>query len=217
MCRFLGTQLVRFGIKGSYLYLTEIREIHCSVAEFGDPARRVPKTCQVKRNALERDRHEGHEDRDGRCCVAGADRGSPSDQWAMCSLEGETCRVPSPTVVRFSRAGNHRCRNANNEVNCSTREFGDPPGMVKLCEANTLPLNRAAALRPDPDEIPPPDDALWTSCAREGHVCEFRGGEQVRYGANGVYRVIYATNRLRCGASAFGEDPARGTLKRCDV
>ena len=219
LCRFRGTQLVRFGIEGSYYYRTATREIRCSVNEFGDPARRIPKTCQVKRDALDRgaDR-DSRDQRDDRRGAAGADRGRPSNQWALCAQEGETCRVSSPTVIRFGREGDFNYRNVDNEVYCATYQFGDPtPGRVKQCEANTVPPERSAARRPDPDEIPPLDDALWQNCAREGQSCDFRGGEHVRYGANGVYRVVYATNGLRCDASAFRGDPARGMPKRCDV
>lgn len=210
VCRFRGTRLVRFGIEGSYYYRTESREILCSVNEFGDPARRIPKTCQVKRDAFDHG-----DDRRG---AAGADGGRPSNKWVLCAVEGENCRVSSSTVIRFGRDGNYNYRNNDNEVYCSPYQFGDPaPGMVKLCEANTIPPERSAARRPDPDEIPPLNDALWRTCAVEGQSCNFRGGEHVRYGANGVYRVIYAADGLRCNANTFGGDPARGLPKRCDI
>ena len=224
VCRFRGTRLVRFGIEGSHYYRTAQREIRCSVNEFGDPARRIPKVCQVKRDALDhrgdRDQRDERRDEhpDEHRGEAAAGSGRPSNRWAMCAVEGETCRVSSPTVIRFGREGNYTYRNTSNEVACLTSLFGDPaPGVVKLCEANTIPPEQSAARRPDPDEIPPLEDALWKTCALEGQTCNFRGGEHVRYGARGAYKVIFATQALRCNAGSFGGDPARGTPKRCDI
>ncbi|MEZ5703806.1 MAG: hypothetical protein R3E42_20260 [Burkholderiaceae bacterium] len=131
---------------------------------------------------------------------------------------GESCRVSSPTVVRFGRDGNFNYRQAEHEIRCSTKQFGDPtPGMVKVCEANTVAAERVVARRPDVDEIPPLNDHLWKPCAPEGQSCRFRGGEHVRFGAHGVYRVIYATDGLACDERSFGGDPVRGVPKQCDI
>jgi hypothetical protein len=213
VCRFRGTPLVRFGIEGSYYYRTEHREIRCSVNEFGDPARRIPKTCQVTRDAVGRGG-----DRDERQGAGGSESDRPSNRWALCALEGEACRVSSPTVVRFGRDGDFNYRNVDNQVVCATDQFGDPtPGLVKVCEANTIPPERSAARRPAPDEIPPLQDPMWKPCAVEGQTCHFRGAEHVRFGARGVYRVIHAKDGLRCSVDTFGGDPTEGVPKRCDI
>lgn len=226
LCRFRGTRLVRFGVEGAYYYRTEQREIPCTIEEFGDPVRRVPKQCQFKRSEQDDERgdrrdHGDRDGRDGRGAVGGerGDRGDrPANRWQMCAVEGDTCRVSDTTIVRFGREGNYNYRQADREVPCLTRVFGDPAeGAVKLCEANTIPVERAVARRPDPDEIPPLNDALWKDCSGEGQICNFRGGEHVRYGANGVFKVLYMTNGLRCDSNTFGGDPARGTTKRCSV
>ena len=121
-------------------------------------------------------------------------------------------------MIRCGTDGDFNHRNVDGEVYCSTDPFGDPtPGQVKLCEANTVPPGRAATRQPEPNEIPPREETHWQSCAREGQPCDFRGGAHVRYGANGVYRVVYAANSLRCNTDAFSGDPARGIPKRCEI
>lgn len=220
VCRFRGTRLVRFGIEGAYYYSTETAEVMCSTSEFGDPARRIPKTCQVKRDALDRgDGRPGRAERgDRRGGSGGMESRQPSNNWVLCAVEGETCRVTATTMVRFGRDGDYNYRNTDNEVVCAPYEFGSPAqGKVRLCEANTIPPERSAERRPEPSEIPPLDDARWKPCAVEGQTCNFRGGEHVRYGGIGVYRVMFARDGLRCDSATFGGDPVKGLRKRCDV
>ena len=222
LCRFRGTRLVRFGAEGAYYYRTESREIACATEEFGDPVRRVPKQCQFKRadddrndgrgNAAWRDNNNNNNDR-GR---GQAQR--PANRWEMCAVERETCRVSEPTLVRFGREGAYNYRQVDAEAYCSPNVFSDPaPGLVKVCEANTVSVRQSMARRPDADEIPPLDDRLWTDCAAENQVCNFRGGEHVRFGASGVFKVVHATDGLRCTASSFGGDPVEGVRKRCAI
>ena len=213
VCRFRGSRLVRFGIPNAYHYRNADRDVMCSVAEFGDPVLNIPKTCQIKRDAPDRGDQRG--DRRG---AGGKENDRPSNNWALCAVEGEKCRVSANTLIRFGRDGDYNYRNADNEVDCATYQFGSPaPGKVRLCEANTIPPERSAARRPDPDEIPPLNDAFWKPCAAEGQTCNFRGGEHVRYGGIGVYRVMFAKDGLRCDSNTFGGDPVKGLRKRCEI
>jgi len=230
LCRFRGTRLVRFGVEGAYYYRTEEREIRCTVDEFGDPVRRVPKQCQYKRSDQDRDgssgrdRDDNRQDdrRDNRAAVSTirdqerTDR--PANRWVPCASERETCRVSEPTTVRFGLDNAFNYRQVDREAFCTSYLFGDPvPGVKKRCEANTVPIDRMVARRPAPNEIPPMDDRLWEDCGREGQLCEFRGSEHVRFGANGVFKVDFATNGMRCTEVNFGGDPARGLPKRCSI
>jgi hypothetical protein len=216
LCRFRGTRLVRFGADNKYHYLTAEREVLCSVSQFGDPARRTPKTCQIKRwGPTHGDGRNEHGDRPGAIPPVA---GRPANQWAHCATEGESCRVSSPTVIRFGRDGDFHYREVEREIRCTTKQFGDPtPGMVKVCEANTIAPDQVMARRLHANDIPPLNDALWNTCAAEGQSCRFKGGEHVRYGAHGVYRVIFATDGLACDARSFGGDPVRGVPKHCDI
>lgn len=215
LCQFRGSRLVRFGAEGAYYYRTENREVPCTTDEFGDPVRRVSKQCQYKRTAQDRDddkRGGGGRDRD-------QDRSDrPANNWKMCAAEREICRVSDTTIVRFGQGNDFNYREVDKEIDCITQVFGDPaPGVMKRCEANTVPPKRMVARRPNPDEIPPLDDDLWADCAREGQACNFRGGEHVRYGANGTFKVLFTTNGLRCDETSFGGDPMRGVPKRCSI
>lgn len=220
VCKFRGTRVVRFGADGAYYYRTENREIPCTLEEFGDPVRRVVKHCQFKNDRPLRDndaRQDSGEDREPRP-VGAVIPANPPSPWANCGAEGTTCRVSAPTMVRFGNRGNYHYRQVDREVRCSAQLFGDPaPGQRKDCEANTMPQGQAAGRKPDPSEIPPFDDARWAFCAKDGQVCNFRGGEHVRFGARGVYQVRYANGGIRCDDRSFGSDPLPGFPKSCSV
>lgn len=215
LCQFRGSRLVRFGVEGAYYYRTENREVPCTIEEFGDPVRRVPKHCQFQRSEQDRDdgprggaERERHQERGDR----------PANQWVLCAAERETCQVSATTTVRFGQGNTFNYREVDKDAFCTPHAFGDPaPGVLKRCEANTVPLDRMLARRLNPNEIPPLNDRLWVDCAREGQTCKFRGGEHVRYGANGVFKVLHATNGLRCDEASFGGDPVRGVPKRCSI
>ncbi|MEZ5700833.1 MAG: hypothetical protein R3E42_00950 [Burkholderiaceae bacterium] len=131
---------------------------------------------------------------------------------------GESCRVSSPTVVRFGRDGNFNYRQAEHEIRCSTKQFGDPtPGMVKVCEANTVAAERVIGSAARCGRNSAAERSLGQTVRTRGQSCRFRGGEHVRFGAHGVYRVIYATDGLACDERSFGGDPVRVVPKQCDI
>lgn len=59
-----------------------------------------------------------------------------------------------------------------------------------------------------------PEAATWTECAAEGHVCEFTGTREVRYGADGTYVFKTVTGPVACSDDIFG-DPLPGAAKSC--
>ena len=217
-CRFRGTQAVRFGAKGKYFYRTENREVPCTLQVFGDPVPDVPKHCQFKEERQERDNDRNQNQRDDRGSRPFGASDREANRWEACGEERSVCRVSSPTVVRYGVEGSYHYRRIENEVVCSSYQFGDPaPGRAKRCEVNTIPPERVEARKPDPDEIPPLEDSKWAACASDGQVCNFRGGEHVRFGAYGLYRVQFATDGLRCDARSFGGDPLPGLSKSCSI
>jgi hypothetical protein len=218
VCRFRGSKVVRFGARGSYFYRTESREVPCTLQAFGDPVPDVVKHCQFKDDRQERDGDSDQNQRDDRGSRPFGAGGRDANRWQACGQERSLCRVSSPTVVRYGVEGNYHYRHIENEVACSNTQFGDPaPGRAKSCDANTIPPERVEARQPDPDEIPPLQDAKWRPCASEGQACNFRGGEHVRFGAYGLYRVRFATGGLRCTARSFGGDPLPGRPKLCSI
>ncbi len=74
------------------------------------------------------------------------------------------------------------------------------------------PCTPTPSVPTDTPTPPPPDD--WVYCADEGDTCTFSGTRTVRYGANGSYNYLEATNSIACNNSTFG-DPIRGTVKQC--
>lgn len=223
VCRFRGTKEVRFGARGVYAYRTESREVACLLQVFGDPVPNVVKHCQFKEDRQERegDRNQRQNDDRGSHSLGTpgfGGSGRDANRWEACGEERSVCRVSSPTVIRYGVEGNYHYRRIENEVVCSSYQFGDPaPGRAKRCEANTIPPDRVEARQPDPDEIPPLEDAKWLPCGSEGQTCNFRGGEHVRFGAYGLYRVRFATDGLRCDARSFGGDPLPGSPKLCSI
>ncbi|MFP8780639.1 hypothetical protein [Hydrogenophaga sp. RWCD_12] len=222
VCRFRGARTVRFGAEGAYNFRREVGQIECSIDEFGDPVYGVRKKCQV-RNEPDRPGYGGRPDDHlpGGVGIAGGDRpdfGRPSNRWAYCADEGKTCTTSMPTVIRYGVPGNYHYRQVSGTVRCDSRLFGDPqPGVQKTCEINTVPVNRAVSRQPDADEIPPLDDRFWTECARESQECRFRGQAHVRFGANGLFRVMPARDGLGCDTHSFGGDPTPNVRKTCSV
>ena len=70
-CSFSGTQQVRFGAYGSYVYKTLTGGTPCTIAVFGDPAYNVGKQCEY---------------------TAATTITPPSiGSWTFCANEGGTC------------------------------------------------------------------------------------------------------------------------------
>jgi CspA family cold shock protein len=57
----------------------------------------------------------------------------------------------------------------------------------------------------------------WTLCANEGQTCTVPGTKQVRYGVNGTFLYRTVTDSIACTNAAFGGDPVRGVVKRCEL
>ena len=223
VCRFRGERVVRFGADGAYNLRRETGQIECSVEEFGDPVYGARKKCQVRMAGRDEPDRGGpgprDNDRPGVPMVSppGADR-RDANRWAFCADEGNTCSPSAPTLVRYGVPDQYHYRHVAGAFRCDAKSFGDPaPGVRKTCDINTVPVDRTVARRPDADEIPSMDDRFWTTCAKESQVCHFRGEGHVRFGANGLYRVVYARDGVGCDARSFGGDPTPKTPKSCSV
>lgn len=57
----------------------------------------------------------------------------------------------------------------------------------------------------------------YVSCAKEGEQCQFQGTKEVRYGADTRWKIMTATNGIKCDYVTFGGDPAYGTHKQCYI
>ncbi len=189
ICRVSGQGTVRYGADGKYAYKTVRNRIICDQQEFGDPVYGQPKQCDVSMQANPRP-------------------GEPSlGEWVPCATEGQTCRFQGVARVRYGTDNRYAYRNANNEVSCSVKIFGDPAyGSHKTCEYQTQQYT--GPLRPE---------GGWEYCANEGGVCSFSGPGEVRYGAKGQFLTRRAINGMPCNVQAFGRDPIYGQEKQCFV
>lgn len=186
MCTAPGQTPMRFGIDGQWAARTVSGRVSCDVKTFGDPSPGRPKVCQL------------------------ADPSSGG--WALCAGEGEVCRVPGSTTVRYGADGRYAERNTSQDIACNNAVFGDPvPGLAKQCEYRRSDVAGPQRGTPAGAALP------WGLCAPEGALCSFRGAAMLRYGADGRYAYREAFNGLQCSNESFGIDPAPGAAKRCEL
>jgi uncharacterized protein YjdB len=121
--------------------------------------------------------------------------------WIFAANENETATFSGTKQVRYGANGTYVTLTATNSIGCNNSVFGDPtPGVVKKCQV----CESSAA------------NCNWTFAANENGTATFSGTKQVRYGANGTYFTLTATNSIGCNNSVFG-DPTPGVVKTCEV
>ncbi|WP_136419013.1 transferrin-binding protein-like solute binding protein [Herbaspirillum sp. ST 5-3] len=188
-CVFSGTTQVRYGANGTYATLTASSAIACNNDVFGDPVPGADKTCEY------------------RTITVVPDPTPDPTTWTKCADENGTCSFSGTAQVRYGLNGTYATLTATNVIGCNNEVFGDPlPGANKICEY-TL-----SGSTPPPDPDPTPG---WTKCADENGICSFSGTTQVRYGLNGTYATLTATNTIGCNNEVFG-DPLPGANKICE-
>ena len=201
VCRTRGDALVRFGAEGHFAFRVTHDQQPCTVDNFGsDPLPNRHKRCEVSVNWRNQPRYRNWQ-------TAGASQG----EWTLCANEGDLCPLPpGEFVVRYGADGRYSEIKTNREIACNNGIFGDPmEGAAKQCafkRANGEGANAGA--RPG---------LTWVPCAREGERCEFRGPAMVRYSAG--RRAFYAEgfDGMVCINESFGQDPAAGQSKHCDL
>ena len=136
-------------------------------------------------------------------------------KWNPCGAENTLCQIPGLSVVRYGANGQYNYQVAMSAQNCTNQNFGDPiVGIFKGCDYisfATMPTPPIAAVAAVPNPIA---QTTWVTCAIESGVCNFTGTRNVRYGAQGAYSTLSATNSIACNNSVFG-DPLWGVSKLC--
>lgn len=213
VCRFNGEALVRFGIDGQYAFRVATQRVICDTVEFGDPAPNRRKQCQVSAGWRQDSRYRNWR--------GGAGPADADDGWRVCASEGELCRLPGQTQVRYGANGRYEVRNATGNVMCSNGVFGDPaPDMAKQCEyavgavgTSGLPgMGLPTQVRRSTDS-----GLDWQRCASEGGDCRFNGPVMLRYGRDGRWAYQEARGGLPCSSAAFGIDPVPNQPKQCEL
>jgi hypothetical protein len=210
VCRFQGEAMVRFGVPGLQTFRVARNRVLCDVDEFGDPAPNRVKQCEVSLNWRQDARYRGWRDPNHGPAAAPAS----GEHWVLCASEGDTCRVPASTQVRYGAGGRYASRSAGAPLACTNAVFGDPvPGTAKQCEylapgSSTTTAGAGAA-----------GTLVWQRCADEGGNCQPGAGALVRYGVEGrhAYRDVAPGQALGCVNDNFGGDPALNQRKACDV
>jgi hypothetical protein len=131
-----------------------------------------------------------------------------AQQLVPCAEEDGYCRVPYPTRVIYGSGGRSTSQYVSGRgIPCSNRIFGDPaPGARKTCS-----YVAGRGERYDDDR------RRWRTCANEHGFCEFRGPRRVRYGRQGQFIEEMFRNGTPCNNNAFGNDPAPGVPKVCQI
>jgi hypothetical protein len=107
-CSFSGTQQVRYGANGLYVYKTLTGGTACTNAVFGDPAFGTAKHCDI---------------------------GSTSTTtWTVCANEGGFCSFAGTQQVRYGANGSYVYLTLTGGTACTNAVFGDPAyGVAKQC------------------------------------------------------------------------------------
>src|SRR5262245_32740057 len=109
-CSFSGTQQVRYGANGAYVYKTLADGTACTNSVFGDPAPGIGKQCAIGSTAS-------------------------TSGWTFCATEGGFCSFSGTLQVRYGANGVYVYQTLTSGTACTNTVFGDPTyGTVKQCE-----------------------------------------------------------------------------------
>jgi parallel beta-helix repeat protein len=112
-CTFSGTQQVRYGANGVYVYKTLTDGTTCTNSVFGDPIYGAAKQCYVG----------------GSATVA------PSGSWNFCANEGGYCGFSGTLQVRYGANEVYVYKTLTGGTACTNSVFGDPAyGVAKHCD-----------------------------------------------------------------------------------
>jgi len=116
-CQFTGSQTVRYGANGKYIYGTFPGSALCANAVFGDPIENVAKQCAY-----------------GGTIPEGAKNVSDSSGWTSCADEKGQCSFSGYQTVRYGANGKYYYGSYLNGVGCVNSVFGDPvKNVAKQC------------------------------------------------------------------------------------
>ena len=129
VCAFSGTQHVRYGANGAFVYRSLSDGIFCSNSVFGDPAPGAVKQCATS---------------------------STTTNWSFCAVEGGVCAFSGTQQVRYGANGLYVYRTLSDGIFCWNSVFGDPvPGMVKQCSIGGTASAPPSAPSPPPPSADP--------------------------------------------------------------
>jgi YD repeat-containing protein len=124
--------------------------------------------------------------------------------WSRLAAEGVAISVSGTQTVRFGKGVAFVQKSVASTGQCNATFFGsDPaPGVVKQCDQLIST---------------PPATQTWNSTAVEGAAVTVTGTQTVRFGVGTSWIQRPITSTGQCTAAYFGNDPAPGVLKQCDL
>jgi len=135
-CQFAGSQTVRYGANGKYIYGTFSGSALCANAVFGDPVENVAKQC-----------YYGGTIPEGAKNISSPVSTSTSDGWTFCADEKGLCSFSGYQTVRYGANGKYYYGSYLNGLACANSIFGDPiENVAKQCYyGGTIPEGSEAA------------------------------------------------------------------------
>jgi RHS repeat-associated protein len=124
--------------------------------------------------------------------------------WSTVAAEGAAISISGTQTVRFGKGVTFVQKSVVSTGQCTATFFGsDPaPGVVKQCDQLIAS---------------PPANQTWNSIAVEGAAVIVTGTQTVRFGVGTSWIQRSITSTGQCTAAFFGNDPAPGVLKQCDL
>lgn len=139
----------------------------------------------------------------GVAALGSNDGASSSDTpgWTTIANEGESFTVNGTQTVRYGSGTSWITMSVTNNGQCTNAAFGNDPsyGVVKTCQ------------------VADASSTTWTKIADEGATFTISGTQTVRYGAGSSFVTQQVTGNGTCSNAFFGNDPAYGVVKECDV
>src|SRR5262245_22410958 len=116
-CSFSGTQQVRYGANGAYVYKTLTGGTACTNSVFGDPAYGTAKQCEIGSAAS-------------------------TSSWTFCASEGGFCGFTGAKVISYGANGLYYYKIVSDGASCTNSVFGDPAaGTVKSCAIGSVSIS----------------------------------------------------------------------------
>ncbi|MBW8828404.1 MAG: Ig-like domain repeat protein [Burkholderiales bacterium] len=139
------------------------------------------------------------------CDVLNSASSTPSQTWTKIASEGASFSVSGTQTVRYGAGSTWIQQTVSGSGTCTNTYFGSDPvfGTTKECDV----LNSASST----------PTQSWTKIASEGASFSVSGTQTVRYGAGSTWIQKAVSDSGTCTNAYFGNDPAFGTIKECDV
>jgi hypothetical protein len=175
LCSFTGTQNVRYGANGVYVFKTLTDGTMCNNGVFGDPLPGAAKECYVE------------EFRTFTITTSAGSGGtiSPSGSVQIAAGESQTFTITPSNGYQV----NSILVDGTHMGTLSTYTFSNVRANHSISASFALSSSSGD----------------WVFCANENELCSFTGTQNVRYGVDGVYVFKTLTDGTRCSNSVFGD------------